>query len=79
MRCMPIWSAGTITITQDKPTDPSYLFNLSNVTSEGFSYSGSSLKTRHSVISVSYFNMDSQEVDFEVVEDATAISKMELL
>ena len=76
MRCMPIWSAGTITITQDKPTDPSYLFNLSNITSEGFSYSGSSLKTRHSVVSVSYFNMDSQEVDFEVVEDATAISKI---
>ena len=76
MRCMPIWSAGTITITQDKPTDPSYLFNLSNVTEDGFSYSGSSLKTRHSVVSVSYFNMDSQEVDFEVVEDATAISKI---
>ena len=76
MRCMPIWSAGTITITQDKPTDPSYLFNLSNVTSEGFSYSGSSLKTRHSVVSVSYFNMDSQEVDFEVVEDTTLKSKI---
>ena len=76
MRCMPIWSAGTITITQDKPTDPSYLFTPSNVTEEGFSYSGSSLKTRHSVVSVSYFNMDSQEVDFEVVEDATAISKI---
>ena len=70
MRCMPIWSAGSITITQDKPTDPSYLFNLSNVTEEGFSYSGSSLKTRHSVVSVSYFNMDSQEVDFEVVGDS---------
>ena len=41
-----------------------------------FHYSGSSLKTRHSVVSVSYFNMDSQEVDFEVVEDATAISKI---
>ena len=67
MRCMPIWSAGSITITQDKPRDPSYLFNLSNVTEEGFNYSGSSLKTRHSVVSVSYFNMDSQEVDFEVV------------
>jgi len=76
MRCMPIWSAGTITITQDKPTDPSYLFTLSNVTEEGFSYSGSSLKTRHSVISVSYFNMDSQEVDFEVVEDSSLISKI---
>ena len=76
MRCMPIWSAGTITITQDKPADPSYLFNLENVTEEGFNYSGSSLKTRHSVASVAYFNMDSQEIDYEVVEDTTAISKI---
>ena len=76
MRCMPIWSAGSITITQDKPRDPSYLFNLSNVTEEGFSYSGSSLKTRHSVVSVSYFNMDSQEVDFEVHEDTDLIAKI---
>jgi len=76
MRCMPIWSAGSITIQQDKPTTPSYLFNLSNVDENGFSYSGSSLKQRHSVVSVSYFNMDSKEVDFEVVEDATAISKL---
>jgi len=76
MRCMPIWSAGSITITQDKPTDPSYLFNLSNVGEGGFSYAGSSLKTRHSVVSVSYFNMDSQEVDFEVHEDADLIAKI---
>tara|TARA_R100001224_G_scaffold60125_1_gene35687 strand:- start:1754 stop:5395 length:3642 start_codon:yes stop_codon:yes gene_type:complete len=76
MRCMPIWSAGTITITQDSPKDASYLFNLSNVTADGFSYSGSSLKQRHSVVSVSYFNMDSQDIDYEVVEDATAITKL---
>jgi len=75
MRCMPIWSAGSVTISQDKPTTASYLFNLANVGLEGFAYQGSSLKQRHSVISVSYFNMDSKEVDFEVVEDATAISK----
>jgi len=75
MRCMPIWSAGSITISQDKLTTASYLFNLANVGEGGFAYSGSSLKTRHSVVSVSYFNMDSKEVDFEVVEDATAISK----
>ena len=76
MRCMPIWSAGSVTISQDKPTTASYLFNLANVGEGGFAYSGSSLKTRHSVVSVSYFNMDSKEVDFEVVEDATAISKL---
>ena len=76
MRCMPIWSAGSITISQDKPTTASYLFNLANVGEGGFAYFGSSLKTRHSVVSVSYFNMDSKEVDFEVVEDSTAISKL---
>ena len=76
MRCMPIWSAGGITLSQDKETSASYLFNLANVGEGGFAYSGSSLKTRHSVVSVSYFNMDSKEVDFEVVEDSTAISKL---
>ena len=76
MRCMPIWSAGSMIITQDKPTDASYLFNLSNVSEEGFSYTGSDLKQRHSVVSVSYFNMDTQEIDFEVVEDTTAVNKL---
>ena len=76
MRCMPIWSAGSMTITQDKPTDASYLFNLSNVLEDGFNYSGSDLKQRHSVVSVSYFNMDTQEIDFEVVEDSTAVIKL---
>jgi len=76
MRCFPIWSEGSVTITQDKPTDPSYLFSLANVGEGGFSYSGSSLKQRHTVISVSYFNMDSREIDYEVVEDAAAQSKL---
>ncbi len=76
MRCMPIWSAGGITLSQDKETSASYLFNLANVGEGGFAYSGSSLKTRHSVVSVSYFNMDSKEVDFEVVEDSTAVTKL---
>ena len=79
MRCMPICSAGSITITQDSPKDASYLFNLSNVTSEGFNYSGSSLKQRHTAVAVSYFNMDSQEIDYEVVEDSTAQSKFGII
>ena len=76
MRCIAIWSAGSITITQDRPTDASYLFSLANVTSEGFNYTGSSLKQRHSVVSVSYFNMDSREIDFEIVEDTSLQSKI---
>tara|TARA_R100000231_G_scaffold7913_1_gene10844 strand:+ start:670 stop:4545 length:3876 start_codon:yes stop_codon:yes gene_type:complete len=70
MMCMPIWSAGSVTISQDKEITSSYLFNLSNVSENGFSYSGSSLKQRHSIFSVSYFNMDSKEIDFEVVGDS---------
>ena len=76
MRCFPIWSEGSVTISQDRPTDPSYLFSLANVGEGGFSYSGSSLKQRHSVISVSYFNMDSREIDYEVVEDTVAQAKL---
>ena len=79
MRCMPIFSAGSIKITQDSPKSASYLFNLSNVTSAGFNYSGSSLKQRHTAVAVSYFNMDSQEIDFEVVEDSTAQSKFGII
>ena len=76
MRCFPIWSEGSVTITQDRPTDPSYLFSLANVSEAGFSYSGSSLKQRHTVISVAYFNMDSREIDYEVIEDSIAQAKL---
>ena len=75
MRGMTFWSAGSLTLTQDRPTDPSYLFNLSNVTAEGFIYSGTSLKTRSTVVSVSYFDMVNQELNFETVEDTTAKNK----
>tara|TARA_Y100000996_G_scaffold382750_1_gene338193 strand:+ start:7351 stop:10767 length:3417 start_codon:yes stop_codon:yes gene_type:complete len=76
MRCMPIWAAGSILLAQDSPKDPSYLFNLANVTEAGFNYSGSGLKTRNTVISVSYFNMDSREIDYEVYEDTASIAKL---
>ena len=76
MRCIPIWSQGSINLVQDAPSDPVYLFNLSNVTPEGFSYTGSSLKQRHSVVSVSYFNMDSREIDFEVYGDGNTTAEV---
>ena len=74
MRCMPIWSAGSISLTQDKPTTSKYIFNLSNVGEEGFLYQGTSAKQRHSIVSVSYFNMDSQQIDFEIVGDSDPIT-----
>jgi len=75
MRAITFWNAGSLTLTQDRPTDPSYLFNLSNVTEQGFTYSGTSLKTRSTMISVSYFDMENQELDFETVEDTAAKTK----
>jgi hypothetical protein len=74
-RAMPYWSIGSLTVSQDKPTDPSYLFTLANVTQEGFSYSGSSLKARPNVVVVSYLDLGLRDITFEVVEDAEAISK----
>ena len=75
MRVMPYWSTGTLTISQDKPTDTSYLFTLANVTEEGFSYSGSSIKTRHTVAVVSYYDTEAQDLAYEVIEDRDGIAK----
>jgi len=75
MRVMPYWSTGSLTISQDKPTDASYLFTLSNVSADGFNYTGSDLKTRHTVAIVSYLDLDTQDIAYEVVEDKDAIAK----
>ena len=75
MRCMPYWSTGALTISQDKPADTAYLFTLANVTEEGFSYQGGSRKTRPTVCVVSYFDLNSRDTAYEVVEDAEAIAK----
>jgi hypothetical protein len=74
-RAMPYWSIGSLTVSQDKPVDPSYLFTLANVTADGFSYSGSSLKTRPNVAVVSYLDLALRDITYEVVEDAEAIAK----
>ena len=86
-RAMPYWAVGSLTVSQDKPVDPSYLFTLANVTEEGFSYSGSSLKARPNVAVVSYLDIGrfdpstgeqiqgTRDITYEVVEDAEAIAK----
>lgn len=75
MRCQPYWATGSLTITQDKPTDSSYLFNRTNVLEPGFSYAGSDLKTRHTVAVVGYLDMNTREINYEVVEDRAGIAK----
>jgi predicted phage tail protein len=75
MRVMPYWSTGSISLSQDAPADFAYVFNQSNVTDAGFNYSGSSLKTRHTVAVVSYMDLDARDKAYEVVEDKNGIDK----
>jgi predicted phage tail protein len=74
-RAMPYWSTGTLTVSQDAPKDPAYLFTLANVTEAGFSYQGGSLKTRPNVAVVSYLDLTTRDTAYEVVEDSAAIAK----
>ena len=85
MRCYPMWSGGKLTLIQDRPINPddsdpcayqtpSYIFSLAN-TIDGFSYSGSSLKTRHGKIVVEYFNMNSRQLDNIVITNQQVFDK----
>lgn len=75
MRSMPYWATGSLTLAQDAPTDYAFVFNQSNVTEAGFNYSGSSLKTRHTVVVVSYLDLDMRDMAYEVIEDKIGIDK----
>ena len=74
-RSQAYWSNGSITLAQDRPQDPSYLFGASNVINGDFSYSGSDIKTRPTVVLVRWFNLKTRDVATEVVEDADLIGK----
>lgn len=83
MRAMPFYSEGTIKISQDAPKDfanPSkvsfdYVFNNANVVDGNFVYSGSSSKTRFTIINISYFDLETQQIDYVTVKDSAAIAK----
>lgn len=74
-RALSYWQAGTLAIAQDSPKDPTYLLNTSNVIDGNFTYSGSSLKNRCTVVIVEWLNLVTQEADYEYVEDYDAISR----
>ncbi len=74
-RGMPYWSSGSVTVTQDKEQTSGYLFTLANVTPEGFTYSGSSQKTRTTVAIIKYFDKTLRSYAYEEVRDNAAIAK----
>ena len=74
-RAMPYWAAGSVIISQDRPQDASYVFNLSNVTEEGFNYQNSSQKTKANVALVRYFDNEQRDIAYEIAEDEESIEK----
>ena len=75
MRVQAFYEAGSITISQDRPSDPVYTFNISNVTEDGFSYTNQSQKAKFTKINVGFFDMATQAIDYETVDDTTAQSR----
>ena len=75
-RAMPYWSAGAITLSQDSPQDPTYLFHNGNVIEGKFSYQGSSAKARHTVALVQWNDPEDQyRQKIEYVEDPDGIAR----
>lgn len=75
-RSMIYWATGTITLSQDAPSDPVALYTQANVEDGSFSYSGSSAKARHTVAMVTWNDPDdlyAQKVEY--IEDADAIAR----
>lgn len=75
-RGMPYWSSGAITLGYDAPSDPVYQYTNANVIGGDFTYSGSSLKARHTVALVTWNDPDDfyrQKVEY--VEDADGIAR----
>ncbi len=83
MRVMPFYQEGEIKIKQDAPknfANPTeithdYIFNNANVVNGDFTYSGSSNKTRFNVINVSYFDLETQGIDYVTVKDEASEEK----
>jgi predicted phage tail protein len=75
-RGISYYGAGSLVLLQDKPSDAQYTLGPANVVDGVFSYSGSSVRSRHTCATVAYQNYDELgEVSFEYVEDADGVAK----
>lgn len=74
-RAMLYWSAGSLTVIQDSPSDPVYLYTAANVVGGLFTYQGSALTARHTVALVTYNDPNnSYQQAVEYVEDTIGIA-----
>jgi predicted phage tail protein len=73
---MSYWAAGAVSLTQDSPKDPIALFTPANVIGGSFSYSGSSARTRSTVIGITWNDpSDLYRKAVEYIEDAVGIER----
>ena len=62
MNAVPFYSVGSLKLSQDRPTDVSYVFGLANVTEFGFVYNSTAQKTKFTQCTVSYFDNEVQDL-----------------
>lgn len=74
-RGMSYWASGTVTAVNDAPSDPVKLVTPANVIDGTFNYSGTALKSRHSVAMVTWNDpKDGYKPAIAVVEDPAMIA-----
>lgn len=77
MNCQTYWSAGIVMISQDRPSDPVKLVSPANVIGGEFTYSGTALKARNSVVAVQWNDPDDfYQPAVTLVEDADMIDQV---
>lgn len=73
---MIYWATGLVAVSSDMPADPVKLVTPANVVEGDFNYTGSSLKSRHSVAVVKYSDPNDQyRPNVVLVEDVEAIRR----
>ncbi len=81
-RGMPFWSTGSVTATQDAPSNAAAIFSPANVIDGTFTYTGASLKARHTVALVTWYNMADQAqpyVEYVTISDADVAKYGEII
>ena len=88
MRVMPYWSAGTLLLSQDKPAPqvnggtynkdedvlPAYIFTQANVVEGNFTYEGSDIKTRSTLVIAKYYDNNQRKISYEQFPTADVIA-----
>jgi predicted phage tail protein len=71
-RGMTHWGAGQVVVTADMPKNPLKLVNQTNVLDGDFDYQGTSLKTRHNLVRVTWRDPEKQYTPVPEVVEMTA-------